>query len=99
MLDNADAVIDALRWLGGGTKQRQQDDIRLAVERWGDYRRRKKETEKRRMKMALTKDFRETVQARAKSDPAFRKGLLREALESYLSGEAMLGKELLRDSG
>jgi DNA-binding phage protein len=49
------------------------------------------------MKMALTKDFRETVQARAKRDPAFRKGLLREALESYLSGEAMLGKELLRD--
>ena len=29
--------------LGGGTKQRQQDDIRLAVERWGDYKRRKKE--------------------------------------------------------
>ena len=47
--------------------------------------------------MALTKDFREAVQARAKRDPAFRKGLLREALESYLSGEAMLGKELLRD--
>jgi DNA-binding phage protein len=49
------------------------------------------------MKMALTKDFRETVQARAKRDPAFRKGLLRDALESYLSGEATLGKELWRD--
>ncbi|MGO9272471.1 MAG: DNA-binding protein [Terriglobia bacterium] len=49
------------------------------------------------MKMALTRDFRETVQARAKRDPAFRKGLLSEALESYLSGEATLGKELLRD--
>jgi DNA-binding phage protein len=47
--------------------------------------------------MALTRDFRETVQARAKRDPAFRKGLLSEALESYLSGEATLGKELLRD--
>jgi len=47
--------------------------------------------------MALTRDFRETVQARAKRDPAFRKGLLSEALESYLSGEAALGKELLRD--
>ena len=54
-------------------------------------------TERRRMKMALTRDFRETVQARAKRDPAFRKGLLSEALESYLSGEATLGKELLRD--
>ena len=47
--------------------------------------------------MALTKDFRETVQARAQRDPAFRKGLLSDALESYLSGEATLGKELLRD--
>jgi putative addiction module killer protein len=29
--------------LGGGTKQRQQNDIRLALERWEDYKRRKKE--------------------------------------------------------
>ena len=49
------------------------------------------------MKMALTRDFRETVQARAGRDPAFRRGLLSDALESYLSGEAALGKELLRD--
>ena len=27
--------------LGGGTKQRQQDDIQLAMARWSDYRRRK----------------------------------------------------------
>ena len=49
------------------------------------------------MKMALTRDFRETVQARARRDGAFRKGLLSDALEAYLSGEAPLGKELLRD--
>jgi len=49
------------------------------------------------MKMALTRDFRETVQMRARRDPAFRKGLLSDALECYLSGEARLGKELLRD--
>src|SRR4029077_10048499 len=49
------------------------------------------------MKMALTRDFRETVQARAKRDPAFRQGLLSEAIESLLSGEVALGKELLRD--
>ena len=49
------------------------------------------------MKMALTRNFRETVQARAKRDPAFREGLLREAIESLLSGEVALGKELLRD--
>jgi len=47
--------------------------------------------------MVLTRDFRETVQARVKRDPAFRKGLLSEAVESLLSGEVALGKELLRD--
>jgi len=49
------------------------------------------------MTMALTRDFRETVQADAKRDPAFRRGLLSDALESLLSGEVSLGKELLRD--
>jgi DNA-binding phage protein len=49
------------------------------------------------MTMALTRDFRETVQADAKRDPAFRRGLLSDALESLLSGEVALGKELLRD--
>jgi DNA-binding phage protein len=47
--------------------------------------------------MALTRDFRETVQARVRRDPAFRKGLLRDAIESLLVGEVALGKELLRD--
>jgi len=47
--------------------------------------------------MALTRDFRETVQARVKRDPAFREGLLRDAIESLLAGEVALGKELLRD--
>ena len=47
--------------------------------------------------MALTRDFRQTVQERAKRDPAFRQGLLSEAIESLLSGEVALGKELLRD--
>jgi len=28
--------------LGGGTKQRQQNDISLALERWEDYKQRKK---------------------------------------------------------
>ncbi|MGC2112722.1 MAG: transcriptional regulator [Candidatus Korobacteraceae bacterium] len=47
--------------------------------------------------MALTRDFRETVQARVRLDAAFRKGLLRDAIESLLAGEVALGKELLRD--
>src|SRR5713226_3261358 len=57
----------------------------------------KEAAERRGMKMALTRDFRETVQADAKRDPAFRRGLLSDALESLLSGEVTLGKELLRD--
>jgi putative addiction module killer protein len=28
--------------LGGGTKQRQQNDVRLALSRWKDYKQRKK---------------------------------------------------------
>ena|ERR1700676_2185851 len=47
--------------------------------------------------MALTRDFRETVQARVKRDPAYRKGLLSDAMESLLSGDVALCKELLRD--
>ncbi len=47
--------------------------------------------------MALTRNFRETVQARVQRDPAFRRGLLSEAVESMLGGELELGKELLRD--
>lgn len=47
--------------------------------------------------MALTRDFRETVQARAKRDAAYREGLLGEAVESLLAAELELGKELLRD--
>jgi hypothetical protein len=47
--------------------------------------------------MALTRDFRETVQARVKHDAALRKGLLRDAVDSLLAGEVALGKELLRD--
>ena len=55
------------------------------------------EKERRGMNMALTRDFRETVQARVKRDAAFREGLLSEAIESLLSGEVEVGKELLRD--
>jgi DNA-binding phage protein len=46
--------------------------------------------------MALTRDFRETVQARVRSDAKFRRGLLSDAVESLLAGEAALGREILR---
>ena len=47
--------------------------------------------------MALTKDFKETVQARAMRDAKFRRGLLTEALDCFLAGEMDEGKLLLRD--
>ena len=37
--------------------------------------------------MALTRDFRETVQARVRKDEKFRRGLLSDAVEALLAGE------------
>jgi DNA-binding phage protein len=47
--------------------------------------------------MALTRSFRETVYNRAQRDGAFRKALLTEAVNAYLSGDETTGKEVLRD--
>ena len=47
--------------------------------------------------MVLTTDFRETILADIRRDPVFRRGLLSDALESLLSGEVGLGREILRD--
>ena len=47
--------------------------------------------------MALTRDFKETVQARAQGDPGFREALLREAVDALLAGEVDLGRAVLRD--
>ncbi len=47
--------------------------------------------------MALTRAFKETVKARAERDPAFRVGLLQEALEAFISDDLATGKILLRD--
>ena len=47
--------------------------------------------------MALTRDFKETVQARAQRDPAFRRGLFQEAIDAFLSNDTETGKLLLRD--
>ncbi len=49
------------------------------------------------MKMALTRTFMKTVKARADRDPDFRKELLREAVEAFLSGDVETGKAILRD--
>jgi hypothetical protein len=47
--------------------------------------------------MPLTRDFKETVQARVQRDSAFRKTLLIEGIESFLSGDVETGKAVLRD--
>lgn len=47
--------------------------------------------------MSLTRDFRETVQARVRRDQEFRRAMLSEAVQSLLAGEATLGRNTLRD--
>jgi DNA-binding phage protein len=47
--------------------------------------------------MALTRDFKDTIQARAQRDSAFRHGLFEEAIEAFLSNDTETGKLLLRD--
>ena len=47
--------------------------------------------------MPLTRDFRETVQARAQGDPAFREALLTEGVQCLISGDLETGKSVLRD--
>jgi DNA-binding phage protein len=47
--------------------------------------------------MALTKEFRETVYNRAQKDRSFRKALLTEAVNAYLSGDELTGKTVLRE--
>jgi DNA-binding phage protein len=46
--------------------------------------------------MALTRDFKETVQARVRRDPAFRQALLQEAVAAMPAGDLGAGKALLR---
>ena len=47
--------------------------------------------------MALTRSFKETVQARATKDAAFRQALFQEAIQLLLAGEIGAGRSVLRD--
>lgn len=47
--------------------------------------------------MALTRDFKETIRARALRDAKFRKELLREGVECMLAGDTTTAKTILRD--
>ena len=47
--------------------------------------------------MALTRDFHETVRARARRDPEYRECLLKEGVQCLLAGEVDVAKIILRD--
>jgi len=46
--------------------------------------------------MALTRDFKETIRARAARDSRFRRALLREGVACTLAGDAAIANILLR---
>ena len=47
--------------------------------------------------MAVTRDFKETIQARARRDARFRQAFFAEAINAYLGGDTAAGKAILRD--
>ena len=47
--------------------------------------------------MALTRDFKETIQERIGRDPAFREALLKDGVDCLLAGDVKTGKAVLRD--
>jgi DNA-binding phage protein len=47
--------------------------------------------------MALTRDFKETVNARVRRDPEFAAALLDEAVSLFLNGEPETARLILRD--
>ena len=47
--------------------------------------------------MALTRSFKELIQKRVEADPAFGAALLREGIDTMLSGDIDTGKVILRD--
>lgn len=47
--------------------------------------------------MAQTRSFKELITEPTQNDPAFRKALLREAIEAMLNGDVATGKVVIRD--
>ena len=47
--------------------------------------------------MALTRDFKQTIAARARREPRFREALFTESINAYLAGDTAEGKAMLRD--
>jgi len=47
--------------------------------------------------VTLTREFKNTVAARAQRNPRFREALFTESLNAYLAGDRTVGKAILRD--
>lgn len=47
--------------------------------------------------MALTRSFKDFVKAKVESDPAFRRALLQEAVQTLIAGDADTARAVLRD--
>lgn len=84
--------------LTGGTKKRQPQDIARAIGMCGRTTSSagagRDETEDN---MALTRSFKELVQRHVADDPAFAQALLREGIDTMLTGDVDTGKAILRD--
>jgi putative addiction module killer protein len=81
--------------LAGGTKRRQQKGHRRRQGALGGLQTKAREVAE--AKMALTKSFKELVQKRVAADPAFAEALLREGIDTMLTGDVDTGKTILRD--
>jgi hypothetical protein len=56
-----------------------------------------KDTNRQKINMALTREYKQTVLARIKRDPKFARALYAEAFNALLEGEADEGLSILRD--
>jgi DNA-binding phage protein len=56
-----------------------------------------KDISKRKPRMALTREYKETVLARIKRDPEFARALYAEAVNALMEGETDEGLSMLRD--
>jgi hypothetical protein len=64
---------------------------------WPNQTRVSSSTNKLRLILALTSDFRQTVQARATRDVTFRRALFQEAVQTLLQGNIDAGGAAIRD--
>ena len=76
-------------------KKRQQRDIETARALWTEET--ATTTEMTEAMMATTKSFKELVQQRVARDGAFADNLLREGIDTMLTGDIETGKAILRD--